>query len=100
MPDQDDDLPFGLYERLITASLKARLLQFDPAATRVSTQGLDPAEAHAALARHVEDVVVRALRGIPQEDRLATQAEVANEIIRLLTGTPRERRTYEEEDQH
>ena len=46
MPDQDD-LPFGLYERLITASLKARLLQFDPAVTRVSTKGLDPAEAHA-----------------------------------------------------
>ena len=81
-----DDLPFGLYERLITASLKARLLQFDPAGTKVSTQGLDPAEAHATLARHVEDVVARALRGIPQEDRLAKQAEVANEIIRLLGG--------------
>lgn len=87
MPDQDNDLPFGLYERLITASLKARLLRFDPAATRISTQGLDPAEAHATLARHVEDVVARALRGIPQEDRPAKGAEVANEIIRLLTGT-------------
>ena len=54
-----DDLPFGLYERLITASLKARLLQFDPAATKYSTQGLDPAEGHATLARHVEDVVAR-----------------------------------------
>lgn len=81
---QDNDLPSGLYERLITASLKARLLQFDPAATRISTQGLDAAEAHATLARHVEDVVARALRGIPQEDRLAKQAEVANEIIRRL----------------
>lgn len=87
MPDQDD-LPFGLYERVITASLKARLLQFDPAATRVSTQGLDPAEAHATLARHVEDVVARALRGIPQEDRFAKQAAVANEIIRLLGFNP------------
>ena len=86
MPNQDDDLPFGLYERLVTASLKARLLQFDPTDTRISTQGLDPAEAHATLARHVEDVVARALRGVPQEDRLAKQAEVANEIIRLLDG--------------
>ena len=83
-----DDLPFGLYERLITASLKARLLQFDPATTRVSTQDLDPAEAYATLARHVEDVVARALRGIPQEDRVAKGAEVANEIIGLLTSYP------------
>jgi len=81
-----DDLPFGLYERLITASLKARLLQFDSAATKVSTQSVDPAEAHATVARHIEDVIARALRGIPHEDRLAKQAAVANEIIRLLGG--------------
>ncbi len=87
--DLDDVVmvPLGLYERLITAGLKARLLRFDPAATRISTRGLDPAEAHATLARHVDDVVARALRGIPQDDRLAKQAEVANEIIRLLSGT-------------
>lgn len=89
MPDQDD-LPFGLYERLITASLKARLLQFDPAVTRVSTMSLDPAEAHTTLARHVEDVVARALRGISKDDRLAKQAEVTNEIIRLLEADPAE----------
>jgi len=83
MPDQDD-LPFGLYERLLTASLKARLLQFDPSTIRVSTTSLDPAEAHATLARYVQDAVAKALRGIPHEDRLAKQADVANEIIRLL----------------
>jgi len=92
MPNRDDDLPFGPYERLITASLKARLLQFDPAATMVSTKGLDPVEANATLARHVEDVVARALRGILQEDRLAKQAEVANEIIGLLSGPAEARR--------
>jgi HKD family nuclease len=36
MPD-DNDLPFGLYERLVTAGLKAQLLRFDPASTRVVT---------------------------------------------------------------
>jgi len=41
MPDQDDELPFGLYERLVTAGLKARLLRFDPAAARIVTQELD-----------------------------------------------------------
>ncbi|MDO8794035.1 MAG: DEAD/DEAH box helicase family protein, partial [Vicinamibacterales bacterium] len=86
MPDQDDDLPFGLYERLITASLKARLLQFDPTAARVVRESVDPAEAHATLARHVEGLLASALKDLPQEGRAAKQAELANEIIRLLTG--------------
>jgi len=60
MPD-DHDLPFGLYERLVTAGLKAQLLRFDPASTRVVTQELEPTEAHVTLARHIEDVVARAL---------------------------------------
>jgi hypothetical protein len=42
MPDQDD-LPFGLYERLVTAGLKARLLRFDPASARVVKAELEPA---------------------------------------------------------
>ena len=84
MPDQDDDLPFGLYERLITAGLKARLLQFDPAAARVVRENVDPAEAHAILARHVEGLLANALRELPQEGRAAKQAELANDIINLI----------------
>jgi len=86
MPDQDDDLPFGLYERLITASLKARLLRFDPSRTHIVTTGLDPAESHATLARHIEEAVARALRGLPEEDRVPRQSQLANRIIRLLAG--------------
>jgi superfamily II DNA or RNA helicase/HKD family nuclease len=87
MPDQDDDLPFGLYERLITAGLEARLLRFDPAAARVIKADVDPAEAHATLARHVEGVVASALKGLPQEGRASRQAEVANRIIKLLVDS-------------
>jgi superfamily II DNA or RNA helicase/HKD family nuclease len=86
MPDQDD-LPLGLYERLMTASLKARLARFDPSTTRVSTEAVDPAEADATLARHVEDAVAKALRALPGEDRLATQAEITNDILRLLANS-------------
>ncbi|MEO8682694.1 MAG: DUF3427 domain-containing protein [Vicinamibacterales bacterium] len=86
MPEQDDDLPFGLYERLITASLNARLLRFDPAAARVVRENVDPAEAHATLARHVEGVVASALKELPQEGRAAKQAELTNEIVRLLVN--------------
>ena len=89
MPDPDD-LPFGLYERLVTAGLKARLLRFDPASARVIKADLDPAEAHATLARHIEEVVARALNGLPQEDRIARQSQLANQIIGLLADNPAE----------
>ena len=79
MPHQDDDLPFGLYERLLTARLKARLLRFDPASARVVTNGLDPADAHATLKvgrtvlaeRHVDKVKIGhaiGLHGSPSPD--------------------------------
>ena len=90
MPHQDDDLPFGLYERLITAGLNARLLQFDPAASRIVRENVDPAEAHATLARHVEGLLASALKDLPHETRVARQAELANEIIRLLGNGPAE----------
>ena len=83
MPDQDD-LPFGLYERLLTAGLKARLLRLEPAVARVVRADLDPAEAHSTLARHIEELVARALNGLAQEDRIARQSHLANQIIGLL----------------
>jgi HKD family nuclease len=87
MPDHDD-LPFGLYERLITTGLEARLLRLDPACARVIRADIDPAEAHGTLARHIEDVVARALNGLPQEDRIARQSQLVNQIIRLLDPDP------------
>ena len=87
MSHQDDDLPFGLYERLLTARLKARLLRFDPGSARVVTNGLDPADAHATLARHVAELVARALNDLPHENRVAKQSELTNQIIGLLAGT-------------
>src|SRR5437016_10200002 len=94
MPDRDDDLPFGLYERLVTAGLKSRLLRFDAAC--VVTGALDPAEAHATLARHIEDVVARALNELPHEDRASKQAELVNRVIELLAGRPADAETRED----
>ena len=84
MPDQNDDLPFGLYERLITADLNARLLRFDPATARVVREDVDPAEAHLTLARHIGGIVEQALRWLPAKDRAARQVAVANNIVDLL----------------
>ena len=88
MSNDDEDLPFGLYERLVTAGLKARLLGFDSATTRIVTEELDAAEAHATLAEHIANLVARVLRALPQEDRTAAQTEMTNQIIRLLAANP------------
>ncbi|MEO8195740.1 MAG: DEAD/DEAH box helicase family protein, partial [Thermoanaerobaculia bacterium] len=86
MPDDSNDLPFGLYERLLTASLKARLLQFDRSRSLVSTAGVDPAEAPSTLARHIESLVARTLKSLPAEDRVAAQAELINQLLQLLSA--------------
>ena len=82
------DLSPGIYERLVTAGLKARLLRFDSAATRIVTEELDATEAHATLARHIANLVAGVLQAVPQEDRAAAQTELTNEIIRLLAANP------------
>jgi len=88
MSNDEDDLPFGLYERLVTAGLKARLLRFDSDTARIVKKELDPAEAHATLARHVANVVARALNALPREDRAAKQSDLTNQIISLLSANP------------
>ena len=60
-----DDLPFGLYERLITAGLRTRLLRFDPTRARVVTADSTPPRPTATLARHIRGMVARALDGSP-----------------------------------
>ena len=92
MSNDDDDLPFGLYERLVTADLKARLLRFDSATTRIVTEELDATEAHAILARHIAGLVAGVLQAFPQQDRAAAQTELTNQIIRLLAANPTEAR--------
>jgi len=92
MSNDNDDLPFGLYERLVTAGLKARLLRFDSNTAHIVTKELDPAEAHATLARHVAKLVARALNALPQENRAAAQSALANQILRLLAADPADAR--------
>jgi len=80
------DLPFGLYERLLTASLKAKVLEFRAKSGHADTVELDKAEAAATLARHVESVVARALADLPADGRTEKQIEIANSILNLLAA--------------
>jgi HKD family nuclease len=84
MPSRPSLAP-GLYERLITNALKAELEALEREGTSVvHSSPIDPAEAHATLARHIELVVARALRGLPEKERKTRQPEIANRIIELL----------------
>ena len=80
----ENDLPFGLYERLVTERVKARLLQFDPATTKVVTKAVQDADVHATLGRHLQGVVASALRGLPAEERTTRATDVTNALLRLL----------------
>jgi superfamily II DNA or RNA helicase/HKD family nuclease len=86
MSDDAPDLPFGVYESLVTRALNRRLLQFDPNRARIHRKPIDPAEAPGALARHVERIVERALDGLPAEERLVRQTELANSLLDVLQG--------------
>src|SRR3954465_7644641 len=96
MSNDDDDLPLGLYERLVTAGLKARLLRFDSSTTRIVTEELDATEAHAILARHIASLVAGVLQAVPQQDRAAAQTELTNQIIRLLAANPTDARRHDD----
>ena len=88
MPDQaDPKLPDGLYEQLITKALKTELDGLTSSGQTVArTDPIDPAEAHARIARHVGTLVGRALRGLPSKERETRQAEIANDLVRLLAN--------------
>lgn len=80
----DTDLPPGLYEQLITTSLRERLALVDATRTAIETRAIDPAEAHHTLARHVEGVVARALRAVPESRDVSSQSALANRIVEML----------------
>ncbi len=86
MPPPDrPPLPPGLYERLVTRAVKSELDRLAAEGTAVAhTAPVDPTEAHATLARHIQVVVARALHGLPEKERRTRQPEIANRIIQLL----------------
>lgn len=77
----------GLYEQLISDALKAELEAVEQQGiARVHRAPVDPAEAPATLARHVERLVARALRSLPEKVRKARQPDVVNRIVALLVA--------------
>jgi HKD family nuclease len=84
---------------LITKALRRELdaLASDGAAL-VRTDPVDPAEAAAILARHVEALCGHALDGLPEQDQKARQVDVVNRVIAMLAGDEALRTAVAEED--
>jgi len=79
-------LPSGVYELIITRSLKALLAQVPP--NLVQLAKLDPAEAHRVLARHVMAVLERVLNQVglrsEPDERLKLQLKLCARVLELL----------------
>lgn len=80
----DFDLPRGLYERLVTTALKARLDSADPSLVDIRVRPVAAEDADETLARHVRTIVARALSELPERDRPECQVAVTNRVIELL----------------
>lgn len=81
-----ENLPHGLYERLIDVALDERLSELDP--DLIQRARLDPVEADVLLARHIARLAYRALRTIGSADPVDVEAKVAaaNTIIHQLAA--------------
>jgi hypothetical protein len=74
------DLVDGLYEHVITGALARDLAALAPERGR-EVIGLDPADAHSALARHLAIEVERVLAGVPIAERPQAQVEIVNKLL-------------------
>ena len=82
----DDQLPFGLYEQLLTERLAAQLGALDQTTTEVITEPVDKAELHLRLGRHVRDLVARVVSGLRGDERNEVAPRLTNELVQLLSA--------------
>ncbi|BCJ53496.1 helicase [Actinoplanes sp. NBRC 14428] len=78
------DLPAGAYEHLITRGLQRRLEALD--SDLVARAGLDAADSHEVIGRHLATMAERALKAVPGQGpaRLLAQLELANTIATAI----------------
>ena len=72
----------GLYEQLVTVGLESAVRAANDALAE--REHLNEEAAPQILARYLHDTLVRALRNLPEEDRLAKQVALANRLVALL----------------
>ncbi len=72
----------GLYENVLTRALDEGIRATEK--VKADVVDLPIADAHLALARHVEREVARALASVPKEDRSARQVEIVADLLSRL----------------
>ncbi len=84
-----DEVAPGVYEHLVTRGLAGQLARLDP--DLVDRAGLDEADAHTVLTRHIAGLASRALRQVGTgPDALARQVELANRLTQaIVDAAPR-----------
>ena len=69
----------GLYEQLLTVELERLLSRLAPG--QASLAAAEPADSHLAVANHLQRILERALRSVPEDERLARQADICNALL-------------------
>src|SRR6187431_2669822 len=78
----------GLYERVVTSALAQDLRGLDPGQS-ATTEPLDPADSHVALARHLAAEVQRVLDAVRGEDKPGAQVALVNRLLEALQAEER-----------
>ncbi|MEI9951903.1 MAG: DUF3427 domain-containing protein [Pseudomonadota bacterium] len=78
----------GLYERVVTSALAEDLRGLEPGKS-ATTEPLDPADSHVALARHLAAEVQRVLDSVRGEDKPGAQVALVNRLLEALQAEER-----------
>src|SRR3954471_2154863 len=78
----------GLYERVVTSTLAEDLRSLQPGQS-ATTEPLDPADSHVALARHLAAEVQRVLDSVRGEDKPGAQVALVNRLLEAVQAEER-----------
>lgn len=73
----------GLYERLVTRGVQGAIAGANDA-SEVDREALTAESAPQVLGRYLFDAIVRALRNLPEEERLQRQVDLNNRLVTVL----------------
>lgn len=78
----------GLYERVVTSALAEDLRSLEPGQS-ASTEPLDPADSHVALARHLSAELQRVLDAVKGDEKPGAQVAIVNRLLEALQAEER-----------
>lgn len=94
-PSPQPELPFGLFDVVVSQLLEARLAALDPDKVAVECVSLDPGDSYAALTEYLRPLIRRALDGLSGDERLQHQTALCNRLIHLMAEAVGEELTGE-----